>query len=210
MFIVPRVTMNDGRRTMVTSSPFASPKATVTARPHRIARYSFMPLATASLVMTMLPSAIIIPHERSMPAVRMISVWPIAMTPTTITCCRMSEKFCSDRKRSDCVVKKAHASTRASSGATTVPSATRGNRNAGNFIRCSGCADASSVVGGERHAASIFISPPRWGEVREGPALLLVAPAQIETHLRVLDVDTGDRFVADQGHAGVGISGHLL
>ena len=33
-----------------------------------------MPLPTVSLVITMPPSAITMPHERSMPAVRMISV----------------------------------------------------------------------------------------------------------------------------------------
>ena len=75
-----------------------------------------MPLATASLVITMPPSAITMPQLRSMPAVRMISVWPIAIVPTTITCCRMSEKFCTDRKRSLCVVKKPTASSRAISG----------------------------------------------------------------------------------------------
>ena len=45
-------------------------------------------------VITMPPSAITMPQDRSMPAVRMISVWPIAITPTTITCCRISDKFC--------------------------------------------------------------------------------------------------------------------
>jgi hypothetical protein len=56
--------------------------------------------------MTMLPSAMIMPHDKSMPAVRMTSVWPMAMVPTTMTCCMMSEKFCSDRKRSFCVAKE--------------------------------------------------------------------------------------------------------
>ena len=57
-----------------------------------------------------------------MPAVRMISVCPIAMTPTTITCCRISEKFCPVRKRSVCDAKKAHAASSARSG----PNATGG------------------------------------------------------------------------------------
>jgi hypothetical protein len=50
------------------------------------------------LVITMLPSAITMPQDRSMPAVSTISVWPIAITPTTITCCRISERFSPVRK----------------------------------------------------------------------------------------------------------------
>ena len=69
-----------------------------------------MPPATASSVITMPPSAISLPQLRSMPAVRMISVRPIAIVPTTITCCRISEKFCTDRKRSLCVAKQTTAS----------------------------------------------------------------------------------------------------
>ena len=46
------------------------------------------------------PSAITVPHERSTPAVRMTSVWPIAITPTTITCCSTSDRLSPVRKRS--------------------------------------------------------------------------------------------------------------
>ena len=45
-----------------------------------------------------------------MPAVRMISVCPMAITPTTITCCRISERFSPVRKRSVWVAKNAQAS----------------------------------------------------------------------------------------------------
>ena len=68
------------------------------------------------MVITIDPSAIAVPHERSMPAVRMISVWPIASVPITITCWRISEKFVGSRNWSDCVVKNAHANSRANSG----------------------------------------------------------------------------------------------
>ncbi|MCY1378863.1 hypothetical protein D9M69_665290 [compost metagenome] len=40
----------------------------------------------------------------------------MAITPTTITCCRISEKFCSVRKRSFCVAKNRHAKIRAING----------------------------------------------------------------------------------------------
>ena len=37
--------------------------------------------------LTMEPSAITMPHDRSMPAVSTISVWPMAMTPSTSPPC---------------------------------------------------------------------------------------------------------------------------
>src|SRR5215813_955269 len=48
--------------------------------------------------MTIEPSAITMPQARSMPAVRMTNVWPIATTPTSMTCCRMREKLGPARK----------------------------------------------------------------------------------------------------------------
>ena len=53
-----------------------------------------------------------------MPAVRITSVWPIASTPTTITCCRTSERFCACRNRSVLNEKNAIVSTSARSGPT--------------------------------------------------------------------------------------------
>ena len=84
--------------------------------PSRIARPGGTPESTASLVITIEPSAIAVPHDRSMPAVRMISVWPMASVPITITCWMISEKFAGSRKRSDWVVKKMHARISAISG----------------------------------------------------------------------------------------------
>ena len=66
-----------------------------------------MPLSTASFVITIWPNAITVPTERSMPAVRITSVCPIASTPTTITCWSTSERFWVWRKRSDFSEKKA-------------------------------------------------------------------------------------------------------
>ena len=68
--------------------------------PRPIAGNAGTPFATASFVMTIWPNAITVPQERSMPAVRITSVCPIARTPTTITCCITSERFCACRKRS--------------------------------------------------------------------------------------------------------------
>ena len=124
MLSVPSVTMNGGSRMEVISAPFKKPKAAATSKPHRMARYGLRPSSTANLVMTMELSAISMPQDRSMPAVRMMSVCPMASTPTTMTCCRISEKFWPERNRSLCVAKKAHAASSAMNG----PSVDSGGR----------------------------------------------------------------------------------
>jgi hypothetical protein len=116
MFRVPSVTMKGGSRSEVTSAPLANPKAIVTRRPSRTASSGWSPDSTASLVMTMLPRAITAPLERSIPAVRMISVWPTARVPTTMTCCTISEKFRPLRNWSDWYEKKTTAIASATSG----------------------------------------------------------------------------------------------
>jgi hypothetical protein len=85
--------MNAGSLTAVTSPPLMTPKATHARIPSAIARSGSTPSATASFVITIWPKAITVPQERSMPAVRITNVWPIASTPTTITCWRTSERF---------------------------------------------------------------------------------------------------------------------
>ena len=85
--------MNGGRPIRVTSTPCSNPNAAQEPIPSSSASAGGRPLTTASLVMTIEPSAMIVPHARSMPAVRMISVWPIASVPITITCWKISEKF---------------------------------------------------------------------------------------------------------------------
>ena len=74
MFSVPSVTMNAGSFTLVISAPLRNPKAVLTRSPQRIARYGFISESTASLVVTIDPIAISMPHERSMPAVRITRV----------------------------------------------------------------------------------------------------------------------------------------
>ena len=64
------------------------------------------------------PSAMTVPTERSMPAVRMTSVCPIARTPTIITCCSTSEKFSAWKNRSVFSEKNAIVTTSAMNGPT--------------------------------------------------------------------------------------------
>src|SRR6516225_1772616 len=133
--------------------------------------------------MTMLPSAITMPQDRSMPAVRMMSVWPMARTPTTISCCRMSEKFCSDRKRADCVAKKMQVRTSACSGASTGPIGAIRSRRSGEIA-----SDAR---------VSVVVSSA-------------LAPAHRGAGLHVFAANACDRLVGDQGNAGIGVTARLL
>ena len=93
MFSVPSVTMNGGSRTLVTSSPLAAPASAPTPRPSRIASGPGTPESKAVLAITIDENTMMAPQDRSMPAVRMISVWPTASAPTTATCWVMSDRL---------------------------------------------------------------------------------------------------------------------
>ena len=108
--------MNGGSLRPVTIRPFRRPNATQTVSPSAIASNGLSPLFTASRVMMMVPNAITAPAERSIPAVRITSVWPIPMMPTTAICWTTSEKLSLVRKRSVLEVKKTDARMSASSG----------------------------------------------------------------------------------------------
>ena len=108
--------MNGGSGIFCTSSPLTSPNPPQTARPSAMARSGDREPSAAVLAITMLPNAITAPHDRSMPAVRMIRVWPMARAPTTMTCCTISEKLPPVRNWSVEREKKAQASRRATSG----------------------------------------------------------------------------------------------
>jgi hypothetical protein len=86
MFNVPNVTMNAGSLMRVISTPLSAPNSVLAPIPQMMARIGGTPSVTANLLMMIEPKAITIPHERSMPPVSTISVWPIAMTATTIVC----------------------------------------------------------------------------------------------------------------------------
>ena len=49
--------------------------------------------------MTIDDSTMIAPTERSMPAVRMISVWAMPSMPMIVTCCRTSDRLNGAKKR---------------------------------------------------------------------------------------------------------------
>ena len=57
------------------------------------------PSLTAMLAMRMDVNTAIAPAERSMPAVRMISVWPRAIVAITVTCCSTRPRFAAERNR---------------------------------------------------------------------------------------------------------------
>src|SRR3954470_9722922 len=97
---VPRVTMNGGRFSRVTSVPLSSPVSSPTARPISRAISPGTPWSWLSLTITSDDSTIAIPMDRSMPAVRMITVCPTARAPTTAICWTSRDRACGRRKLS--------------------------------------------------------------------------------------------------------------
>src|SRR6218665_3885906 len=224
MFIVPSVTMNGGSAILVTNRPLTRPNSTVTAMPLAMASGADRSWLAAILVITMLPSDITMPQDRSMPAVRITSVWTIAITPTTITCCRISEKVCADKKRSLCEAKKAQARISAMKG-PSVASVTCGGRRKvidgmWGWLR----ARVKRVHGAPADAAQRAWPSRRWSPpCRAGVAgatdrrlatpavadlpLLLLAPAQAGAGFHVLAVHAGFRVGGNHPPVDIGDAG---
>src|SRR6266516_2398576 len=208
MFSVPRVTMNGGRLIVVTRPPFSRPKPAHSSRPSRIARNGFSPVLTASLVIAMLPNAMTAPADRSIPAVRMTSVCPMARVPTTMTCWTMREKLPPVKNRSDLMLKNRQASTSAPSG----PSVLRANTRLSTLQTPVRVASASAVVAALIERLPVSRARP--------PACRLVGrpshrrrgspPAVVQAELHILRVHTGLWLVSDQCDAGVCVAGRLL
>ena len=95
----PSVTMNGGSPSRDTIRPEMQPEQPRRRRSRAAAPGSAgHPLSMATLAMTSVPSTMMAPLARSMPAVRMMIVWPSARVPTTTDCCRISEMLSTLRK----------------------------------------------------------------------------------------------------------------
>ena len=82
----PSVTMNGGSLIRVISRPLNAPARPPTTMPMIKDAHPGTPWSNAVLAITIDENTMIAPQERSIPAVRMISVWPIARVPTTAVC----------------------------------------------------------------------------------------------------------------------------
>ncbi len=131
---MPSVAMKGGSRRRVISTPFSAPMAVVMVNPHKIARIGGTPSSTANLVMTTLPRAMITAAARSMPEVRITSVWPMAITATKEICFSTRDSVVAVRKRSDCVAKKMQASSRAIKGPNVERLGSAGRLAAGGAV----------------------------------------------------------------------------
>src|SRR3954465_4537467 len=208
MLYVPSVTMNGGIDRPTTRPPLTRPTIIHVAIPSRIASRGGTPELTASLVITIEPSAIAVPQDRSMPAVRMISVWPMASVPITITCWMMSEKFSGWRNRSDCVVKKMHARASASSGPScatrspeifgiVLPPPPPSDVGGADWPPASDPGPAGGVCG---CVMGVPFAGPRGGgrPAGAGPPPFALAPAVRLAEVHVLGGDALDRLIRDQ------------
>ena len=137
---MPKVTINDGSFALVTNKPFNIPKDAVTAIPALTASAGCTPFSTASLVMTIDPSAMTIPQDKSIPAVKIISVCPMANKPTTMTCCNTKDKLSPVKNLSDWLAKNRQAAASAIQG----PSAFQGMGVEFLVMVCSPCCESKS------------------------------------------------------------------
>ena len=85
MLSVPSVTMNGGICSRVTSEPLRYPKATPHSNPSGNATRSGNPSTTASRPITTDEITMMMPTERSMPAVKITRVCAIPRKPTIVT-----------------------------------------------------------------------------------------------------------------------------
>ena len=113
---MPSVTMNGGSRIQVTSVPFSAPTAAQSTTASTSAATG-EPLIAILPAMSV-PMTAIEPLARSIPAVRMISVWPSASVPITTACSRISVRLSVVRNVSVVAENTTTASTSASSGPT--------------------------------------------------------------------------------------------
>ena len=100
-FSVPSVTMNGGSRSRVTSSAVDAAAGRADGEAEQQGEQARAgPGRPPSLAITIEDRTMIAPTERSMPAVRMISVWAMPSVPTTITCWTISDRL---RRRQEAV-----------------------------------------------------------------------------------------------------------
>ena len=92
--------MKGGMRRRVMSSPLSIPQAVPKAKPRSRAATPGTPNSLEALAMMMETKTAMAPTERSTPAVRMMSVWPMASVPTTATWPMTSETLPALRNRS--------------------------------------------------------------------------------------------------------------
>ena len=96
---VPRVAMNGGSPNCAASPPLIPPASAPHITPIRSATLAGTPAVAASSAMTICARIITAPTERSIPAVSMMTVCPIARQPSTASCCSISEMSSGRRKR---------------------------------------------------------------------------------------------------------------
>src|SRR3954451_8650862 len=115
---MPRVTMKGGSLIRVTSRPETVAISVQATRPARIETAGGIP-PIVSLVSSNVPNTAIAALARSMPAVRMISVWPRASVPMTTDCWTINEKLSTLRNVLVESEKKTITTTRAAVGPRT-------------------------------------------------------------------------------------------
>ena len=108
--------MNGGRLSRVTSVPLIAPASSPAATPISRARKPGTPLFAARFAMISEERMAMAPTDKSMPAVKMTKVCPIARAAITDTCCKMMPMVAGWMKRGLMIVKAITERTNTNNG----------------------------------------------------------------------------------------------
>ena len=109
MLKVPKVTMKGGNLSRVTSRPLTRPKNVPRAMPRIRARKPGTPLLAARFAMNIMAKMQIAPTDKSIPAVRMTSVCPMASAAMIAVCWMMIDNVAGWANRGLMMVKMMNA-----------------------------------------------------------------------------------------------------
>ena len=133
--------MNGGSPILVTSAPWNAPSTMPHTAPINSASSEGTPWSAASLAITRWVSSIAVPTARSTPAVRTMSVWPMASVASTAVCCSMMPMVSGRWKRPlPKIVNTTHAASSTKAGLST------GYRCRACWIRSSGVLERCSAA----------------------------------------------------------------
>src|SRR3954452_9374968 len=195
---VPRVTMKGGKFSLVTSAPLSSPVSRPTPMPISSAIGPGTPWSLFSFTITRLESTIAMPMERSMPAVRMITVCPTASAATTATCCTSRERAWGRRKLSAKIPNTITATISTMSGLSAGLPCNRCWTRCAGVCRVGSRSSADAGVSAVCDASLLTMCSSARPLSSAGRA-----PARLLALGRSLALDPGQRLRGDQLGAGV-------
>src|SRR5688572_16564117 len=187
--------MNGGSLSRVTRPPLSAPATIATPSPSIRASGPDSPCSLPYDAITIIAKIAAAPTDRSMPAVRMMSVCPTASAATTAVCWIISDTVPGSENRGLSTVNTTHVMARMIAGLTA------GWACSTCWTRWSGCRRRSASSEAAPPAGAVVCGPPAVAALRS-PALMS-APADLGGGRRVDALDAVGRGVGHELHAGV-------